>query len=95
MDVKNIFFAFNNFIKTKIDSVYLLAFCNKLEIGRFLPKYVSYAYHSKQINKNFQHGFKNRSISARLEPVQNHTEKSCIVSYCRQLSMNINLTSIL
>ena len=30
----------------------------------------------------------NRLISNGLEPIPNHTEKSCIVSYCRQFSTN-------
>ena len=34
---------------------------------------------------------RNRIISAGLEPVLSHTEKSCLPSYYRQFSMNIEI----
>ena len=41
-----------------------------------------------QENNNYSSMLRNRWISAGLEPVLNHTEKSCIVLYYRQFSMN-------
>ena len=57
----------------------------------------SHHYKIKSTEKNrgkitFQYGFdKNRLISAGIEPVLRHTEKSCILSYYTQFCTNIQI----